>query len=146
MDIFTEEEEINKTDFGRPHCFLLGAGASLAAFPNGDKNGKKLPVMANFIEVLGLESLLEKAGYKPPFGNFEEIYAELSSKPEHEEIVTELETEIYEYFESLELPDEPTLYDHLILSLREKDVIATFNWDPFLFQAAARNNHIKKAT
>lgn len=144
MDIFTEEEEITKTDFGRPHCFLLGAGASLAAFPNGDKNGRKLPVMANFIEVLGLEPLLEKVGYKTPYGNFEEIYAELSSKPEHKETVTEIEDVIYSYFEGMELPDEPTLYDHLILSLREKDVIATFNWDPFLFQAASRNNHIKK--
>jgi hypothetical protein len=144
MDIFTEEEEIKKVDFGRPHCFLLGAGASLAAFPNGERNGKKLPVMANFIEVLELEPILNKAGYSPPYGNFEEIYAELSSRPEHNEIVAELENQIYQYFEGMELPDEPTLYDHLILSLREKDVIATFNWDPFLFQAAARNNHLKQ--
>lgn len=144
MDIFTEEEEITKTDFGRPHCFLLGAGASLAAFPNGDKNRRKLPVMANFVEVLELGPLLEKAGYKSPYGSFEEIYADLSCNPEHEEIVEEIESVIYEYFEGMELPDEPTLYDHLILSLREKDVIATFNWDPFLYQAASRNHHIKK--
>jgi cyclic nucleotide-binding protein len=29
-------------------------------------------------------------------------------------------------------PELLTLYDHLVLSLRPKDVIATFNWDPFL--------------
>jgi len=144
MDIFSEEEEIDRTNFGRPHCFLLGAGASLAAFPNGDKNGRVLPVMDNFIEVLQLEPYLNRAGYEPPYDNFENIYAELSSKPEHKGIVSEIEEVIYQYFEGMELPDKPTLYDHLILSLREKDVIATFNWDPFLFQAAARNNHIKK--
>lgn len=41
----------------------------------------------------------------------------------------------------MELPDEPTIYDYLVLSLRDKDFIATFNWDPFLVQAIARNNH-----
>lgn len=143
MNVFTEQEEINKTDFGRPHCYLLGAGASLAAFPNGDKNGRKLPVMKNFVEVLGLEKYFEQAGFHPPYDDFEAIYAELSKNEAHRDIVEELEQVIYEYFEEMELPDEPTLYDHLILSLREKDVIATFNWDPFLFQAAARNRHIK---
>lgn len=38
----------------------------------------------------------------------------------------------------MQLPDEPTIYDHLILSLRPKDLIATFNWDPFLYQAFNR--------
>ena len=143
MELFTEQNEIAKTDFGRPHCFLLGAGASLAAFPNGDKNGRKLPVMNNFVETLGIESYFESAGILPPYDDFEAIYAELSEKEGNKDLVANLEAEIYEYFAEMELPDEPTLYDHLILSLREKDVIATFNWDPFLFQAAARNRHIK---
>ncbi|WP_226986710.1 hypothetical protein [Carboxydothermus hydrogenoformans] len=41
-------------------------------------------------------------------------------------------------FSSLELPDYPTIYDYLLLSLRKKDVIATFNWDPLLLQAYRR--------
>lgn len=41
----------------------------------------------------------------------------------------------------MELPDEPTLYDHLVLSLTGRDAIATFNWDPFLWQAMCRNCH-----
>lgn len=40
------------------------------------------------------------------------------------------------------LPDNPTIYDYLVLGLREKDVIATFNWDPFLIQAHRRNRHV----
>ena len=31
------------------------------------------------------------------------------------------------------------IYDHLLLSLRRKDAIFTFNWDPFLFDAWVRN-------
>ena len=33
-------EEINQIRMERPHVVILGAGASYAAFPNGDKNGK----------------------------------------------------------------------------------------------------------
>ena len=45
-----EEEELEsriEQIAGRMHhTVVLGAGASRAAFPDGDKNGKKLPVMA----------------------------------------------------------------------------------------------------
>ena len=47
---------------------------------------------------------------------------------------------IYSYFSRLELSDMPTIYDYLVMSLRDKDVIATFNWDPFLYQAWRRNH------
>ena len=50
----------------------------------------------------------------------------------------------YEYFRSLSLPDQPTLYDYLILGLRDKDIIATFNWDPFLLQAYMRNEVVTR--
>jgi len=36
---------IYKTDIKRSHVVILGAGASRAVLPNGDTNGKKLPVM-----------------------------------------------------------------------------------------------------
>ncbi len=42
----------------------------------------------------------------------------------------------------MELPQEPTIYDYLVLSLRPRDVIATFNWDPLLFQAWLRNSEV----
>ncbi|PJC87071.1 hypothetical protein CSW98_03955 [Vibrio sp. HA2012] len=141
MRIFSEEEEVAKVNFERPHCVLLGAGASLAAFPYGDRNGRKLPVMKNFVETLGIESYLAKAGVEPPYDDFEAIYAQISSDPSLAVITQDIEKIIYDYFSGMELPDHPTLYDHLVLSLREKDVIATFNWDPFLFQAIERNRH-----
>lgn len=38
----------------RPHLLILGAGASIAAIPNGDKNGKQTSVMWGFIDKLGM--------------------------------------------------------------------------------------------
>jgi hypothetical protein len=55
-----------------------------------------------------------------------------------------IEEKIYNYFDGLLLPDEPTIYDYLVLSLRKKDLIATFNWDPFLIQAYIRNSRLTK--
>lgn len=48
------------------------------------------------------------------------------------------------YFGSLLLPAGPTAYDYLLLSLREKDFIATFNWDPLLLQAYARHATLRR--
>lgn len=42
----------------------------------------------------------------------------------------------------MQIPDEPTLYDYLVLSLTEKDAIISFNWDPFLIQAYKRNRSV----
>jgi len=60
MEVSTEQE-INQIEVGKPHVVILGAGASYAAFPNGDKNRKKLPLMNNFVETLGIEELIERA-------------------------------------------------------------------------------------
>jgi len=133
------EAELNKITVSRPHVVLLGAGASRAAFPDGDKNGLKLPLMCDFVETLGLDRILETFGIDYSSRNFEDVYSDLCQQPGQQEARDEIEKQIRNYFATMELPDAPTLYDHLVLSLREKDVIATFNWDPFLFQACVRN-------
>lgn len=135
-------DEIAQVTMGRPHVVLLGAGASRACFPNGEKMGQKLPVMADFLEIVPIRDILSVS--KVPFEgkNFEELYALLANDSQYVDICRDLESAIFQYFASLRLPDMPTLYDHLVLSLRPKDVIATFNWDPFLIQAARRNGHI----
>lgn len=125
-------------DLGRPHLVVVGAGASYAAFPNGDKHGRRLPLMLNIVDVLGLRPLLDAAGVPYNGENFETLYSTLVAGGHHGALVSAFEKAILDYFGGLELPDEPTLYDHLIFSLRRKDVIATFNWDPFLVQAYAR--------
>jgi hypothetical protein len=43
---------------------LLGAGATLAALPDGDRNGRNPPLIANFVSTLGLEPLLRAHGVR----------------------------------------------------------------------------------
>lgn len=138
MDV-SVEQEIKQIQMGKPHVVILGAGASYAAFPNGDKNGVRLPLMNNFVDILGLSDLLYQTGINFETDNFENIYNQLYQSNAHQEVREELEKIIYDYFSRLEIIDEPTIYDHLLLSLREKDVVATFNWDPFLLLAYRRN-------
>lgn len=119
----------------RPHVVLLGAGASRAACPDGDAVGKPVPLMNDLVRVLGLE-------HEVPSGldasDFESLYGALKADPNYADQCDQIEHAIHEYFAALSLPDIPTVYDYLVLALREKDVIATFNWDPFLLQAAQR--------
>lgn len=58
----------------RRHVVILGAGASLATLPDGDLNGKRLPIMNNLINIVGLEDLVSQFGKT---SNFEDVYSEL---------------------------------------------------------------------
>lgn len=125
-----------------PHVLILGAGASFAAFPEGDRNGLKLPLMNNLIEVLGLERLMSKHGLKYDGENFEAIYDALVQSGKYDGLVSKIDQSVEHYFQQMELPEEATIYDYLVLSLRSKDIIATFNWDPFLAKAFQRNMNV----
>lgn len=122
-----------------PHVVLLGAGASIAAYLSWGKLGPCLPSMQDLIEVLSLRSEIKNAGYETDGLNFEAFYDDLSSSDKNQDLKDLIESRVYKFFNSLTLPNTPTIYDYLVLSLREKDVIATFNWDPFLLQAYMRN-------
>ena len=126
----------------RAHTVILGAGATIAAIPNGDKYGQKSSVMNGLIKKLHLEDVLSEVELKTTSDNLEDIYSELYSRSDCKEVLNVLEQRLYDYFSSLQLPDEPTIYDLLILSLTDKDVIATFNWDPLLLQAYVRCHDI----
>lgn len=131
------EQEVSQIKIDRPHVVILGAGASRAVCPKGDNGGIRLPLMSDFAEIVGVTSVLERWGLNPAL-NFEDIFSDLYERNETDKIV-KLQTAIENYFSQLELPTNPTIYDHLILSLRGKDLIATFNWDPLLMQAHLRN-------
>ena len=125
----------------RPHVVILGAGASTAALPDGDANGRYLPLMANFLEVVpSIKALLVDAGLELDYEDFESAYANVARYSTYAALTSSIETAIHDYFHLLRLPPVPTIYDHLVLALREKDVIATFNWDPLLLQAAQRSS------
>lgn len=133
-------ELIDDTSMGRPHVIMLGAGASIAAFPDGDRNGYKLPMMSNLVETVALDHELYGFGITYEGRNFEEVYSEISRNRRNKIAIEAINSKIWDYFSRLRLPNYPTLYDHLVLSLRDKDIIATFNWDPFLYQACWRHN------
>lgn len=126
-----------------PHVVILGAGASRAACPSGDANGRKLPVMADLVEQVGLESLILDAGVEyRPSQNFETVYEGLITDPSRAIVARAIEDRMREYFAAIVIPAHVTVYDRLILSLRAKDYIATFNWDPLLVQAFKRNRFL----
>jgi hypothetical protein len=131
---FDPSKQINRS----PHVVILGAGASRAAFPGGDGNGRRLPLLADLPDCLGLGPAISSAGFSPD-KDFESIYDDLATTGRCPSLKAEIEFKAQTYFESLALPDAPTLYDYLLLSLRENDLIATFNWDPFLPRTFMRN-------
>ena len=120
-----------------PHVVILGAGASIAACPDGDAQGRRLPSMADLIEVLDLGGLISSAGHDPATG-FESLYSRLHAADSQSPLVKEIERRVEGYFSQLALPGHPTIYDLLLLSLRHKDAVFTFNWDPFLADAYER--------
>lgn len=126
----------------RPHLVILGAGASLAALPEGDRFGNEVPLLNNLLEILNLNPLLYDYGIDVGDRNFEELFSDLYTSGNHPQLLEELDNLVRSYFANLELPDSPTIYDYLLLSLRDKDFIATFNWDPFLLQSTLRNSHL----
>ncbi|WP_144433387.1 hypothetical protein [Alcaligenes faecalis] len=55
-----KENEFERSMKNLPHVVILGAGATMAAIPNGDKNGRKSSVMNRFIESLGMTEILKE--------------------------------------------------------------------------------------
>src|ERR1700751_5884108 len=130
-----------KTGFSHsPHVVILGAGASRACCMTGDRNGRKLPLMNDFVECVGIEDVICKSGHGPK-SNFEEIYSHIYQDGNNS-VLKEFDVRIRDYFCQIALPDVPTIYDYLMLSLRQKDIIATFNWDPLLPQTYKRWRHL----
>ncbi|MGC1473506.1 MAG: hypothetical protein WA775_13010 [Psychroserpens sp.] len=139
----TKKDEIEKVHGGGGHVVILGAGASYASsLRNPEKGGKTLPLMRNIIDVVGLNYLVNELPNELKIlkEDFEALYSKLVNLGEYKEEITTIDKSVHAYFSELSLPEEPTIYDYLILSLRHrKDIIATFNWDPFLLQAYYRN-------
>lgn len=80
------------------HVVILGAGATIATIPNGDKNGIKAPAMANFFETTNMGHLLEKFEIKTTSNNLEDIYSELYKNPIYHDKLQALDDAIYNYF------------------------------------------------
>jgi len=94
--------------------------------------------MADLADCLDLRPSMKAAGFADD-ADFESIYDELATTGRNASLKADIESRVQSYFAALQLPETPTLYDYLLLSLRDKDYIATFNWDPFLVKAFMRN-------
>jgi hypothetical protein len=125
-----------------PHVVILGAGASKAAFPDGDKYRKPLPLLDELANIVGRTwtDLLTLAS--PPVSGFEAQFSWIRKCGKFAAELARVEALVFQYFDELELPDIATMYDYLVLGLRAKDTIATFNWDPLLFLAHRRNRRV----
>ncbi len=138
----TKEDRIN-TVYGGRHVVIIGAGASIASsIRNPEMMGKKLPSMDNFIDVIELNDVVESVPAKLQSKNFETFYSNLYNHDKDSIEIKEIEKRVYEYFKDMKLPNEATIYDYLVLALKPGDLIASFNWDPFLYQAYTRNRSV----
>ncbi len=60
--IVTAQQLVEQPCSLRPHVVLVGAGASRAAFPNGDAAGQRIPVMDVIVDIIELQPLIEVSG------------------------------------------------------------------------------------
>ena len=135
MPIFNNNQKLVES----PHVVILGAGASIAmSLGNKERFGKELPSMNNLVDIIGLSDLLDANAIDYKNKNFEELFSDLKFNPKYNKITDLIEKEIYNYFQNMKISENVTIYDKLVMSLTEHDVIASFNWDPFLSQALAR--------
>lgn len=107
---YTVAEEIADVSVGKPHVVILRAGASRAAFPSGDRNGRRLPVMADIVLALGLEDVLRKAGFDPA-GNFEEAYAAISLSAAHGGALDVINRRVEEYVFGLRRAEASVMHE-----------------------------------
>ncbi|MEX0596601.1 MAG: hypothetical protein WD512_08875, partial [Candidatus Paceibacterota bacterium] len=78
-----------------PNILILGAGASKAAFPDGDKLGRKLPLMNDLVEILDLGDKLTKHGIDHKDENFEKIYDNLYNTKSHPNLLKYIENSVW---------------------------------------------------
>ena len=74
LPAFDPRKQINHS----PHVVILGAGASRAAFPSGDAKKKRLPLLVDLPDCLGLRAAITDAGFLAG-ADFESVYDELAS-------------------------------------------------------------------
>ena len=70
-------EKITKN---RPHVVILGAGASKAVLPEGDKYHKPISCMENFFQNLKMDDLINNLNLETKSSNLEKIFSEIEEK------------------------------------------------------------------
>lgn len=87
----TKEDRIKTVMGGGGHVVILGAGASIAStIRNPEFNGKQLPSMDNFIEVVGLQDIVSSIPENLKAKNFEQLYSNLHDHNHNSEEIKEI--------------------------------------------------------
>ena len=122
---------------GFKHLVILGAGSTIATIPNGDKNEEFSYTLANLLNDRCFTSFVKKAQAKGfQTSDVEDLCNQLYK--EDKPLYDEFESLVHTKYASLELPDEFTILDRLVLSLTPNDAIVSFNWDDLVIQAYQR--------
>lgn len=122
---------------GFKHLVILGAGSTIATIPNGDKNGEFSYTLANLLNDRCFISFVKKAQVKGfQTSDVEDLCNQLYK--EDKPLYDEFESLVRTKYASLELPEEFTILDRLVLSLTPNDAIVSFNWDDLVIQAYQR--------
>ena len=115
---------------------LLGAGASKAALPDGTARADRCRSYTTWPPRCSWATCSPPICRRSRDTDFEAAYSQLHGRDAG--AVDGIDAAVREAFSVLELPDEATLYDQLLLSLRPKDAVFSFNWDPLAIQASRR--------
>src|SRR3990170_7903954 len=110
-----EEPSLPPPNFGAPHLLILGSGASVAALPHGDANGRPVPMFQDLPDIIEADKLLLAYGIDRAGRDFEELFSDIHSADPLHEVLGILEAKVRDYFSRLELPHTPNLYDHIVL-------------------------------
>ena len=87
-------------------------------FPNGDLHGRPVPLLRDVATELGLASRFPDGLRDLAGSDFEAAYSRLHDRDP--ELTQEIDEQVRAYFAELELPTEATIYDALLLSLRDQ--------------------------
>ena len=121
---------------GFKHLVILGAGSTIAAIPDGDRNGMRAYTLNNFLEDPFYADFLASLDSKYQNLNIEEMCTKMYS--EDRQLYEAFERLIRNKYASLELPNGFNLLERLIMSLTSDDAIISFNWDDLIIQAYNR--------
>ena len=94
----TTQEEIEKVHGQGTHVTILGAGATYAStLRNPEKNGKKLPLMKNIVDIVDLNYLVSKLPkeYQILREDFEKLYSKIANNPDFSNEKWVIENKIY---------------------------------------------------
>ncbi|MGM9684964.1 MAG: hypothetical protein ACI3YI_01895, partial [Bacteroidaceae bacterium] len=116
---------------------ILGAGSTIATIPKGDKNGEFSYTLDNLLNDKCFASFVKKVQAKDFQTDDVEALCNQLYK-EDKPLYDEFESLVRKKYARLELPEEFTILDRLVLSLTPNDAIVSFNWDDLVIQAYQR--------